>query len=59
MYRLKSVPFHTPQSFNKFLIPQLYLPSVREKSKGPGLKACATTLALLTYPDLDLSHLYV
>jgi hypothetical protein len=27
--------------------------------KGPGLKACAETLALLQYPELDLSHLYV
>ena len=27
--------------------------------KGPGLKACAATLALLRYPEIDLSHLYV
>ena len=27
--------------------------------KGPGLKAVAKTLELLTYPELDLSHLYV
>ncbi len=27
--------------------------------KGPGLKAAAQTLALLRYPELDLSHLYV
>lgn len=27
--------------------------------KGPGLKAAAETLALLQYPELDLSHLYV
>jgi integrase len=27
--------------------------------KGPGLKAAAQTLALLTYPELDLSKLYV
>jgi integrase len=27
--------------------------------KGPGLKAAAKTLALLTYPELDLSKLYV
>lgn len=27
--------------------------------KGPGLKACAETLALLRYPEIDLSHLYV
>lgn len=27
--------------------------------KGPGLKAVAATLALLRYPELDLSHLYV
>jgi integrase len=27
--------------------------------KGPGLKAAAETLALLRYPELDLSHLYV
>ena len=27
--------------------------------KGPGLKAAAETLALLTYPEMDLSHLYV
>ncbi len=26
--------------------------------KGPGLKAAAATLALLTYPELDLSHLH-
>ena len=26
--------------------------------KGPGLKAVAATLALLRYPELDLSHLY-
>ncbi|NMJ43465.1 hypothetical protein GWK16_19615 [Roseomonas sp. JC162] len=26
--------------------------------KGPGLKATAATLALLRYPELDLSHLY-
>jgi integrase len=26
--------------------------------KGPGLKAVAETLALLRYPELDLSHLY-
>ena len=26
--------------------------------KGPGLKEAAATLALLTYPDLDFSHLY-
>jgi integrase len=27
--------------------------------KGPGLKAVAATLALLRYPEVDLSHLYV
>lgn len=27
--------------------------------KGPGLKAVAATLALLTYPEVDLSRLYV
>lgn len=27
--------------------------------KGPGLKAKAETLALLRYPELDLSHLYI
>lgn len=27
--------------------------------KGPGLKAAAETLALLSYPELDLRHLYV
>ncbi len=27
--------------------------------KGPGLRAAAETLALLQYPELDLSHLYV
>jgi integrase len=27
--------------------------------KGPGLKAAAATLALLTYPEVDLSHLHV
>jgi hypothetical protein len=26
--------------------------------KGPGLKAAAETLALLRYPEVDLSHLY-
>ena len=26
--------------------------------KGPGLRAMADTLALLAYPELDLSHLY-
>jgi integrase len=27
--------------------------------KGPGLKAASETLALLRYPEIDLSHLYV
>jgi integrase len=27
--------------------------------KGPGLKAMAETLALLIYPEVDLSHLYI
>lgn len=27
--------------------------------KGPGLKAAAETLALLRYPEVDLSHLYI
>lgn len=31
----------------------------RRYDKGPALKACAETLALLRYPEIDLSHLYV